>query len=380
MARRSLIFAYLLLYPLGQLPGIWLQQTWQLNFRLHITDFAIIALAALEIMYIVRRKTQMPSWLKSGVLFVSMGTISLFISPLFVSSNFNFTALLYAIRIFAYLSFAYTISRGIIRTSRLVDLLVVSTSIIAFLGVIQYILMPNLTSLKYLGWDDHFYRLVGTFLDPAFIGIILVLGIILSLWKRYLYVSGFMTLVLAFTYSRASWVALLLGLLVLASKKIYQKHTVVIAILLLLLIPFLPNPGGEGVNLKRVNSVEQKLVNYKESLSIIKVSPVFGVGLNNICDIKATMRLNSTHNSCSGLDNSFLFIVATTGVIGGILFLDFANKIYITTDTKHKILFCSSLMAILFHSFFTLTLFYPWVMGWLAILIGISRTKENKRQ
>ena len=59
------------------------------------------------------------------------------------------------------------------------SLLAVSIASSVF-GILQYLIWSDLTALKYLGWDDHLLRMVGTFLDPTYLGLILVLGIIIA--------------------------------------------------------------------------------------------------------------------------------------------------------------------------------------------------------
>ena len=54
----------------------------------------------------------------------------------------------------------------------------------AVFGWIQYFFWPDLTYLKYLGWDDHYFRLTGTFLDPNFMGLVLVLGLGLEFSRK----------------------------------------------------------------------------------------------------------------------------------------------------------------------------------------------------
>src|SRR3989304_8999963 len=47
------------------------------------------------------------------------------------------------------------------------------SSAIAVFGLAQYILIPDTRFLAVLNWDDHYYRLLSTLLDPNFTGIIL---------------------------------------------------------------------------------------------------------------------------------------------------------------------------------------------------------------
>jgi hypothetical protein len=62
--------------------------------------------------------------------------------------------------------------------------LIIAGSVAAFFGLLQYLFMPDLRFLYDIGWDMHYGRLAGTFLDPTFIGLILVLNILLIV-NRY---------------------------------------------------------------------------------------------------------------------------------------------------------------------------------------------------
>src|SRR3990170_4029419 len=61
------------------------------------------------------------------------------------------------------------------------EALLLSGLALTVFGLAQYLLVPDLTQLKWLGWDDHFYRLVGTLLDPGFTGVMIILTVFLGL-------------------------------------------------------------------------------------------------------------------------------------------------------------------------------------------------------
>jgi len=162
-------------------------------------------------------------------------------------------------------------------------------------------------------------------------------------------------------------------------KKSFVKSSLAIIIFLLLSMPLLPRPKGEGVNLLRTNSIVQKNDNLGLSYKIVSKYPVFGVGFNNICQARSLIEKDLPVNSCSGLDNSMLFIVATTGAVGAMIFVSFGINLWVKTKKNNSgLLFKVSLVAVIVHSQFTNTLFYNFILLWLGILIGISRNfKEN---
>src|SRR5258708_64577 len=229
-----------------------------------------------------------------------------------------------------------------------------------------------------LGCYDHYFRLVSTYLDPAFTGILLVLVEILVITKtiqkksRFIFLLNiFLIITILFTYSRASYLALFFAFLFLFIK-LKKKFVLILLILFILLISILPKrSGGEGVNLSRTYSIVDKFINYKDSLNLIKKSPIFGIGFDNVCVAKQQLlqEKNVGVHSCNGLDNSILFIVATTGVIGLMLFLQMIYKIIL--NTKFDVYgwgLMASFIAIFVHGMFTNTFFYNFVLGWIAIL------------
>ncbi|MEK7542910.1 MAG: hypothetical protein AAB503_01210, partial [Patescibacteria group bacterium] len=85
----------------------------------------------------------------------------------------------YLIRLISYISFFIYLwnifSNEKLRENSL-RLLIIVSILVAIFGWLQYLFFPDLRVLKYVGWDDHLYRLTGSFLDPGFSAIILVLG------------------------------------------------------------------------------------------------------------------------------------------------------------------------------------------------------------
>lgn len=254
----------------------------------------------------------------------------------------------------------------------------------AILGLVQYFIFPDLRFLKDWGWDEHRYRLAGTYLDPAFIGIILVFGVLLAIELKENFIKIiFLLVTLALTYSRASYLALILGLGVYAfmakGRKTYIKklNTVLFAIVIfLILIIIIPkNREGAGVDLKRTSTILQRATNYQQSLAILKSNPVFGIGFNNLCYIKTHFLkvADASSHSCSGTDASILTILTTVGITGFFIFVYWIWGL-IKNNPKDAI-FVSSMIATLIHSNFSNTLFYPFVLFILATMFLVAKKK-----
>ena len=302
-----------------------------------------------------------------------------------------FIGTLYLIRLVTYFVFSQIVYRqfGTKEKKRklIFDSLILVGIFIAIFGWIQYFIFPDLRALKAFQWDDHYFRLVSTFLDPAFTGILLVLAEILIFIKTVksetrlnYFLNIFLITTVLFTYSRASYLALLFAFVFLFIK-FRRKFLLILIILFLLLVPLLPKQtGGEGVNLTRTYSIFGRIENYRESLILISKSPVFGIGFDNVCVAKNKFlgEGNFVSHSCSGLDNSILFIFATTGIIGLIIFTHSISRIVNkTTQDLYGVALIASFVAIFVHGMFTNTFFYNFVLGWIAILIGITRKVKD---
>lgn len=282
----------------------------------------------------------------------------------------NLSGGLYWLRLISVLNLAGVVRNLVkekcLKREMIIESLLIVGMIILALGIAQYLIWPDLRGLKGLGWDDHYYRLVGTFLDPGFTGILMVLALLLAFIKKR-YVWAIVLLIgLALTYSRASYLALGAGMgyLFLVGKQ--RAWAVMFVVLLLVMIPILPRPGGEGVKLTRTASIAQRGENYSEAWQIIKTSPLLGVGFNNVCAAKEAMGVSAGVNSCGGLDNSFLFVWATMGILGLLIYLGMGFRVWQGSGVLVRV----SIIAVLIHSMFHNTLFYLWVMVWMAILIG----------
>jgi O-antigen ligase len=236
------------------------------------------------------------------------------------------------------------------------------------------------------GWDEHLYRLVGTFLDPTYLGIIITFGLLISIHeylnsrsKTALITGLFLLVSLAFTYSRASYLAFIGGIVVIGIYKGEIKKIIYLALVLAVLILVLPTSGNTILRITREFSALARIENYKETLQIFRSSPVFGVGYDNLCLARSefTGFADFKSHSCSGSDSSLLFILVTTGIVGFIIFTYVIwNFGKLLMRQKYSIILASSSFALFIHSLFSNSLFYPWVIGWMFILVAINLRSE----
>lgn len=267
--------------------------------------------------------------------------------------------------------------------------------IVVIIGFIQYFFYPNLRNLYYLGWDEHLYRMFSTFLDPNFVGcafsIILLLGLyILQTSKKTkiktpLLVLSILVAILAIflTYSRSAYITTAVSLFIyfLFSK---QKKLIIAGFIIFCLgIILLPKSySGEGVKLLRTKSISDRVVADLHGIAIFTQNIPFGVGFdtyryaqekNGFLDQKTWQDVHSG----AGVPNSYIFILATTGILGFIAYVYFwfsiLRSIYRSNDKKN--VYAQSFIfavvgGVLVDALFENVLFYPSLMVLVFLLIG----------
>lgn len=378
----SLLFLLMVIFPFGQL----------LSFRFYLLGMEIPLhpidlISFLFLVSIIIFKQEKPKIFKylNDFFLIALASQLIFV----VLNGFNpaLKGILYLLRLVSYTAIfiaVWNLVRNNKSTKRRIFTYLLGISIfIAFFGWYQYFRYPDLTALKFLGWDDHLYRLVGSFLDPTFTSILLVFGILGTFeWyqvtkkKKFILVLALLISSLLFTYSRAGYLALFAGLFTLLAIRKRLRVSLLFVPLVITGIILLPKPASEGTNLERTASINARLVNYIDTIKIITKSPLIGVGYNNLCWAKVNYlsQTNVDSHACSGSDLSLLLVLATTGILGFILFLNIIIKeIFLVEVDTFGAVFLSCLAALFIHSLFGNSLFYPWVMVFIAILGALSQ-------
>ncbi len=384
--RKIILLLYLAVFPFGQIPALLITLSLHSLISIHFADFFALLFVVLSF---VEKRTLIKDFIYSDVFkFV----VILLFSYVFGMLYFDIVYLqsfLYLLRACTYVMFAYILWKDRIVSSQEISIFfIMNALIISVSGLIQYLLLPDTRFLKILGWDDHYFRLISTFLDPAFTGILLVLSLLFMglYWRpKSNLVKGIsiavVSISLLLTYSRASFLSLLAGLVVYTflQRKIKLKY-VIATILFVFTLTLLPRPdGGEGVKLERTFSIISKFQNSSETIALGKASPLFGVGYNNLCYVKNSNNLDTSavlfSHSCSGADNSLVFIFATMGIVG-VLFVTWGIIQLIKSNKNPFVL--SVFTAVLLHTQFTNTLFYPWVCMWIVLCLCLRPITEEK--
>jgi O-antigen ligase len=383
-----LLFGSLLFGQLGALPvapGITL-------YAHDIVVSLILGVGAVTV--IQRKKFLRPQAIVPILFFIIAGCISLILNVFRFSNGEIGWSSLYLLRWCLYAGLYVLLMQEVVSSKFLFRWLYIFGTGISIAGLFQYILYPELRNLAYLGWDPHFYRLFSILFDPNFAGIIIVLTIILGVYLTIVKKSNVLivtqvinVLALYLTYSRSSYLAAAIAAIcfILCSKK---WKLLVLFMLVLTAIIVIPTPGGKTLRLTRIDSTIARIQNWQESVRLIQQSPVIGYGFNTLRYIKSQTGQSlpevSVSKAGAGTDSSILFLMATTGILGTIIYIWLYKTIFrIFAGQKHayllKTIFLCVASAVLTHSLFVNSMFYAWVMVWLWIFSGACELYVRKK-
>lgn len=379
-----------LLFPFGQvfrIPIPFLSQS------ILIFDLVLVIVVPLWFLLVGFKKIKDTPLIKPFSLFIIISFLSLVLNPLRLSLYELIFSGLYLVRLILYLGI-FILAYNFLKEKKenyqfLSSGLIFSAVIFAFFGFWQYFFYPDIRNLLYLGWDPHYGRLVSTFFDPNFSGIILIFTFFLVLHINFtnktnlpLLLLGIFWLALLLTFSRSSYLAFIVGLLVYGFWQKRQKLFLMLTFLFLISIFLLPKPVGEGGKLGRTVSSLARVENWQQSLKIFLDHPFWGVGFNTYKFAREKYGFLPTsefdRHFESGADNSLLFILSTLGMVGFLGFVYLGKKITEKLTVFSKPLFWASVSALLIHSFFQNSLFYPWVMFWMFLIMALSTNSKEK--
>lgn len=364
------IFLFLVVFPFGQIIRLGILQP-------------IDIVVGLGAFWAIFKKYKKPEVFKYFENFLFIACFSWIFGLLMFRQIEVFYGLLYLVRLAAYFYFFVYVwnfaKKNANAKKLLIDSLLAVSVASAIFGWIQYFIFPSIKPFFVWGWDEHLFRLVGTFLDPTFLGLIIVFGSIIAIYKKKWFLTLFLIVSLAFTYSRASYLAFFAGLTGMAYFQKNFRKLFLFFFGFLFLMFLLPTSRNTVLSFTRTFSAIARIENYAETLKIFKGSPVFGVGFNNICLVRSDSLgyNNFQSHACSGSDSSLLLVLATTGIAGFII-LAFSTRgiaFNLKRDSRFQIL-ASCFTALLVHSLFSNSLFYPWIMGYFFILLAISLGSE----
>lgn len=363
-------------------------------------DIAVGLAALFSLPHLIRRRNVVwaDTAFRYAAAFVGIGLFSLLMHARWLSPFTFLVSLLYMARFVAYAQLMWSVRELAQKTQdRLLLLLGVSGIISVIAGFAQLVLYPDLRNLYYAGWDEHVYRIFGTLLDPNFSGAFFMC-VVAVIWllhaRRLLYtqvhklivwISTLIVSACALTYSRGSYVALAVFGSSIALLQRSRKIVLIASLLFFAIVGLLSmDRSYESTNLFRTASIESRITEYQQALTIFQDSPLIGIGFNayryaqlrhGFLDFDTWQR----DHAGAGVPNSWLFVLATTGLLGLGAYVGMWWQIVRKLYTSRNVIVFSLLMGLFAHAIFENTLFYPHLMVVIFLVVGASQKEMHVR-
>lgn len=350
------------------------------------------------------------------LLFLSIAVISLLLSLTNLSVSEVASSSQYLIRLIFYISlFPISFILAKKHFQRIYNSIIFSGLLISITGFIQLILMPSLESLESAGYDPHINRLVGSWLDPNFIGgyFAIILCFVFSeilYKKRISLLNGLTTISLSIglflTYSRSALLGFATGIIIIG---LVKSRKLLIAIIIIGTLGVSVSDRAQqrlsefstSISSIIFNSNENpdptarlRIKNWEQTWELIKQKPLLGHGYNTLTytKLRAGYIKEENNHSASGSDSSLLTILVTTGITGLLAFITMLINLFqtsIKTYSKNSakafaLGYIASLIAILVHSNFVNSLLFPqilipfWVLTGLIYSLSRNFSNNNK--
>ncbi len=380
---RFLVVALLILFPFGLLLRFKLLT----NVFVTPSDIIVLPLTILILMMGYKEKRIIKDkFYLFQLLFLLAGFISLIINAIFHSGINVYVALLYLFRYLCYLSLI-KVSPYFTKSKKILSIMYASSLLFVVFGFIQFIAYNDMRKLFYLGWDEHLYRLFSTLFDPNFAGMCLVVIFFLFLprvisysFKKgypFIIIDFFVMVAILITYSRTALIAFIVGITILGILYRRVKLLLILALAGLIVLSTVSDTSIEGLNPFRTVSTNERLRSISEALKIIKTQPLEGVGFNafRYAQVRYGLRTEAgvvLSNSDAGTDNSFLFVAATTGIVGFLFYCLsylFLIRQLLNEKIESNVYLISIISATLAGSMFLNVLFYtPFLMLFFTVI------------
>lgn len=323
------------------------------GLTIYLHDVLVVLLLALQFLQgLTLKRIKIPRSLKIFLLGLALG----WVNALF---HYPFSQLLvpalYSLRLLAYLTLYLRLQTTNYQLPT--TYFYISGFVTLAIGYLQYFLLPDMRIFQYLGWDDHLNRLTLPHFDPTYTGVMLSLTLLsYPLANSYIRYSILFIPAILLTYSRSVWLSLALT----ATIFIKNKKILLLAISFMLLAIFaLPQKFGEGNNLFRTFSVTSRLQTDWSYVQQYKWDILLGRGLNTLI---LDQQPGKYINHATGPNNSYLYLLLTTGVLGLIGWVKFLFSLYRNSPYPQLILFIA--LASLFNN----VMFYPFALLWILLV------------
>ena len=364
-----------------------------------LTDIFVFILAAYAVPYLLMIKKTVrisPPVVTTFFLFTIVATASMVMAANKFDASLIISSSLFLVRFIVYFLVSLIIATIVKRNEieRWLNIFITCGVVFTLLGFVQLGTFPDISALTPFGWDPHQARIVSTLIDPNFTGALLTIlastTSAIYLYKKraiYLVVAIIFFSGIVFTFSRSSYLALLVLLVVLGLFK--SPKFVVGASLIFLLVVTLNNQARERIigAITLDETAKARLESYSRAITIFKNNPILGVGFNTYRYAQDqygffTIDAPLGGHSGSGSDSSLLLVAATTGVVGFATFTFFIISIIRSISFQIKSNFlhlgtAAAFLALLVHSQFVNSFFFPQIMLPIWFLLGLVQSENS---
>ena len=379
--------------------GQFINLTKSMGFNLYLFDIVIAVFVFFSLFHRVKTRVfVIPKSLLLFCVFSIIAVISVTQYIFVLPDTYVYISLSYLARWVFYLLSVVSTYNSLyfdkLSPKTLKKMIIFSGIFLILIGVVQLLLVPDLSVLdSSLGWDPHKNRLYSTFFDPNFLGayLVLVFSVVLTCsikYKRLVLVILLTGILL--TFSRSAWLMFASFLFLysfLRSPKVLV-YSIGLFLSAYLLVPRVQTRIA-GIT-DPADSAQFRLISWNNTLTIIKDNPWLGVGFNSYRYAQQNYGYISTGtlggNSGAGSDSSLLFVWATTGALGLIVFLvSYFYPLAHNLASGENSPIAMGLFSLLVEAQFINSLFFPqtlylWLLltALLAIENGKVRTKHGK--
>lgn len=378
---------------------------------------------------IFQEKFPKNSFILPGFIFVGITILSWILGAWGLDIKAKILSFSYIIRIISILIFAWAtlemVGKVINSKEQIINIFLIRlfkiTGIILFLGFLQFYLFPDLANISTEGgWDPHFGRFLGTWMDPNYLGGFLAFMIPLLIAQFYgrtttkaKFWVGLLMLVslyaLFLTFSRSAYLAAAIGLFLFF---VFHDRKMILIGILVMTIGILSSERStkrvgellgtmKSVVLQDTDEVDAtaslRIQNWQKSFGLFQKYPILGIGYNTYRFRAAEEGVvDESYFSAGGADSTLLTILVTTGIVGFVSFLYFCIKILfinlfrylariknLELKVRNEALiylgFTSGFLAMFVHAFFVNSFLFPLILMPVMAVAGILEDeKENE--
>lgn len=372
---------------------------------LFLNDLLVMTIVAIGIIAAVRsRRLVIDSPVVAALCFATVGGLSTVLAiPRFDLTAFQFAfSIAYLLRWLAYFG-VYVVVINFVRREDVHSVwgtLEKAVLVFALFGIFQTIFLPGFAQVVHPGsevgvdWDAQGRRLVSTFLDPNFAGALLVIVLLVLLariamgaevarWKLLTLATA-----LILTLSRSSVLGFLAGSVLILAVRGLSKRVARLAVagmlLLIPLLPFILSYANQFNKLAVDASALTRVIAWLHALQILADHPIIGIGFNTFGFVQDLYGYRMVGRAAFALDGGLLFVAVLTGLVGLAFYIVMIGLVVARCrriwkdptrppeDRGLALGVAAATIALVVHSTFLNSLFYPFLMETVWVLWGLT--------